>query len=174
MFYSDIYPVPLLSFVACLSHSILYFSEFSIFCDHSLASTGLFLVILKVSSQKEWLYTLISDQMSCSPICRGWVAVNWEKNTIFNDHPVNIWQVFTGSFKLSNLNSVQGFPQKDDTHLLEFINSLFFNTWTPVIEYYTGWSIKFAVFSTITHDRNKCFGELKILRELTVITDWRT
>ena len=30
------------------------------------------------------VHTQIAYQMSCSPACRGWVAVNIRKNTIFN------------------------------------------------------------------------------------------
>ena len=34
------------------------------------------------------VHTQISVQMSCCPTCRGWIAMNWEKNTFLIEHPV--------------------------------------------------------------------------------------
>ena len=55
---------------------------------------GLLLVVQKMASQREWLYTTqISDQISCSPPCRGWVSVKthnfqWTPCSISEYEPV--------------------------------------------------------------------------------------
>ena len=46
--------------------------------------------LYKKRSDNQSDYSLISlEQLSRPPTCRGWVALNWEKNTIFNEHQVS-------------------------------------------------------------------------------------
>ena len=56
------------------------FFQFSVYCD--LASTGLLLVVQKMASHQSDCTLISLVRMSCSPTCRGWVAVN-SKNTQF-------------------------------------------------------------------------------------------
>ena len=63
-----------------------FFQEFSKVCNLSLASTRLLLVVQKITSQQEGLYTRIALRalkVSYSDVGEGGVAVNCEKTQFF-------------------------------------------------------------------------------------------
>ena len=51
---------------------------------------GLLLVVHKMMSQYEWLYTCTDGLLFYVHTCRGWVAVNWKKNIFFLEHPAYV------------------------------------------------------------------------------------
>ena len=72
----------------------VFFQEFSKVCHLSLASTRLLLVVQKITSQQEWLYTRIALRALQIPYkrCkRGRGCSELWNNTIFPEHPVAGW-----------------------------------------------------------------------------------